>query len=64
MKELVKELAPFIASALRNTEVDQRGMEKAFQSPRNNYHEMAERGREIKAECLAFLVSKVCLIYI
>ena len=64
MKELAKELAPLVTSAMRNTEVDQRGMEKAFQSPRNNRRETAEQEREIKAEHLAFLVSKVCLIYI
>ena len=64
MKELAKELAPLVTSAMRNTKVDQRGTEKAFWSLKNNCHETAEQEREIKAEHLAFLVSKVCLIYI
>ena len=32
MKELAKELAPLVTSAMRNTKVDWRGMEKAFRS--------------------------------
>ena len=64
MKELAEELAPLVASALRNTEVGQRKMEKAFWSLRNNCREMAEQEKETKADRLAFLVSEMYLIYI
>jgi hypothetical protein len=64
MRELVKELAPLVVSAIRNTEVSQSGMEKACQSPRNNRDEKTEKNKEIQAERLAFLVSQMCLIYI
>jgi hypothetical protein len=62
MKELAKELAPLVASAMRNTEVSQRGTEKAFQSPKNNRREKAGRDEETQAERLGFLVSQMRLI--
>jgi hypothetical protein len=60
----VKELAPLVVSAIRNTKVSQSGTEKACRSPRNNHDEKTEKNKEIQAECLAFLVSQMCLIYI
>jgi hypothetical protein len=63
MRELVKELAPLVVSTIRNTEVSQRGMEKACRSP-NNHDEKMEKNKEIQAERLTFLVSLICLIYI
>lgn len=62
MKELAKELAPLVVSAMRNTEVNQKGTEKAFRSPRNNRDEKAGQDKETQAERLAFLVSQMRLI--
>jgi hypothetical protein len=67
MKELAKELAPLVASAMRNTEINQRGTEKTFRSPRNNRPrnnrgEKAERDEETQKERLGFLVSQMRLI--
>jgi len=64
MRELAKELAPLVVSAMRNTEVSQRGTEKACWSPRHNRDEKTEKDKETQAERLAFLVSRMCLIYI
>jgi len=54
MRELAKELAPLVVSAMRNTEVSQRGTEKACRSPRNNHDEKTEKDKETQAERLAW----------
>jgi hypothetical protein len=61
LKELVKELAPLVVSAMR-TEHGQVGGEKAFQlSQTKNHNNKAEREMESNDEYIAFLVSTNCL---
>ena len=63
MKELAKELAPLVASAMRSTEVGQTGMERAFRPPKKGPSGKAEQVGETQKERLAFLVRK-CVTYI
>jgi hypothetical protein len=61
LKELAKELAPLVVSAMRAEDVEMGG-ENAFRPPRTKSHnDKAERGGEPNDERLAFLVSTNCL---
>jgi hypothetical protein len=58
MKELAKELAPLVVSAIRDTKGGQNEGEKCFRSS-NKCSDRGERLEESQQERLGFLVSKM-----